>query len=218
MQLVCGRAGTWLSQHGSKAWLSHIMLSWALHFFCPAAHSEIFQIGQLVDASGMFHTLTCDPFGNHSPALIFLLSWTSFLFHKQVWEDDQWDVLGGDRATDPDRLDQAGSPLSRTHLRASPDQGHLWNQVPIPNWKVMCDHVHLLSVRGPDLDVLWSCQGWADLKFKNKSSKAKIRQGLTSWGCPLSPAASVPQPKGMCTVEGPAACLGLKVPKPLHRS
>lgn len=42
------------------------------------------------------------------------------------------------------------------------------------------------------VDVLLLCQGWADLRFKNENSRAKIQQGIASWGGTLSPAASGP--------------------------
>lgn len=132
-----------------------------------------------------FHTQTHGPFMNHSPVLIFLLIPTLSLFSKQIWENDQWDVPGGDCAADPDWPDQAGSPLPWADFRASPDQGHLWNQVPVSDRKVIWDQVHLLMWEA--LTGMCCCQAgvqqtW-DLKIK--TWRAWLGKGFLS-GAALS--------------------------------
>lgn len=107
---------------------------------------------------------------------------TLSLFSKQIRENDQWDVPGGDCAADPDWPDQAGSPLPWADFRAPSDQRHLWNKVPVPDWKVTCE-VHLLSVRGPDWDMLLSCWGPADLRF-TKKQQAWLGRGLPPGAAP----------------------------------
>ena len=123
-----------------------------MHFSGPAAHSTPLWPRQLVGASGMpsmlWHVILLGTTHQHW----FSCSHQPWLsFSQQIRENDQWDVPGGDCAADPDRLDQAGSPLPRPDFRTSPDQGHLWNQVLVSDWKVTHGQFHLLDVKGPIL-------------------------------------------------------------------
>lgn len=65
------------------------------------------------------------PVGWHPQRALFYPRWSYPLFPKQIRENDQWDVPGGDREADPDRPHPAGAPVPRADFRATPDQGYL---------------------------------------------------------------------------------------------
>lgn len=220
MALVCCGAGTWLLVNTAPK----PGFPTSLHFsglLLTLKHSEpgCWQMPMLCLPQP-------DPrsFGNHSSALIFLLSPALSLFPKQIWENDQWDVPGGDCAADPDWPDKAGSPLPWADFRASPDQGHLWNQVPVTDWKV-CVITFPCSVWEA---LTWTCccharvrQIW-DLKIKQKGQD---QAGVACWGCPRSSCIRTTMwgcahssLGGEGVGVGPAACPGPEVPKLLHRS
>ena len=152
MQLMCGELelNFYSTCLQSPAFPHHTVS--CMRFSGPAAHSTPLWARQLVDASGtpstLWHVILLRTTHQHW----FSCSHPPYLsFPQQIRENDQWDVPGGNRAADPDWLDQTGSPLPRPDFRTSPDQGHLWNQVLVSDWKVTHDQFHLLDFKAPIL-------------------------------------------------------------------
>lgn len=63
---------------------------------------------------------------------IFLL----YVLFLKIWEDDQWHVPGRDSEACADGFHHQRSAVQKQTVGAAEDQGHLWDQVPVTDWKV----------------------------------------------------------------------------------
>ena len=188
----CGRAGTWLLLNMSpKPGLptSHCLLHALLWACCPL-HPTVTQA-----ASGCqwhaFNALTCDPLGNHSPALVFLLSPTLTLFLST--DTRKWPVgctwgrlCGRSWSTWPSRVSSSAARFQNVSGPGASLKPSSCLRLKGDSWSISpawCKRSYI----GTCCCITRLQQIW-NLKIE---SKGLAGPRVASWGCSHSPATSV---------------------------